>query len=793
MNNSPTTTNSRQTTFWDFIQGHKIEIPIIQRDYAQGRKGKEILRRNFLRDLKEALDKEELLMLDFVYGDTEEGVFHPLDGQQRLTTLWLLHWYISLKAGELRNMSNVLARFSYETRISSREFCNKLSEAGSFDDFLSRGYDGIVPYITSRTWFFSAWSQDPTIQSMLRMIGRANMDTEDKNATKDNETVDCLELLFASCDKSDFVRYWSLLTSESAPIAFYHQPLEDFGLSDDLYVKMNARGKQLTAFENFKADLIGYVNKRYPDLSDPSDGLPIKLDTTWTDLFWERKSEDNRIDEIYLAFLNRYFWGQVFNSKEMSDEEWRNDPSYKYLNEDRPNDYLGLDPYKYHSGSIPKEDIEDLIAVLDNYISYCTSHGDPDFSSPWDKESDNPFEWIPTYDKDNKVSSPTQIHRVVFFAICKYFKEGEGDPESLRRWMRVVWNLVSGLDENGDPQVRNITAVKATIKRLDSLKSHNVLASLSGQENANGSADLEGRWAEEINKARQIIDDHGQFRPYSGSARQDNGNRFTTWEDIIIDTERRDFYRGSIRCLFTNESGDIDWNDFDTKWSNAQAYFPKRIEDQSDAHMMRVLLSHFSAWDDAVGALWDHAILNNKPHAWRYILCSHAFANPVHRLLMGYDQVVSKSEPNLSQPDADINEINLWQLTQTDLLNAIFDKGALDLRMKNLHGHRALYARYHFDSGIILDDHMRDDFLRHDKDVSLEDKYKCGDSYLWGADIPFEYKGEHYVYDRKGIIYKMQTSDPSKREVRDLGNGQTEDVWKELIRKDDDAYELQDR
>ena len=34
-------------TFWSFIQKNKIEIPIIQRDYAQGRLGKEYLRQGF--------------------------------------------------------------------------------------------------------------------------------------------------------------------------------------------------------------------------------------------------------------------------------------------------------------------------------------------------------------------------------------------------------------------------------------------------------------------------------------------------------------------------------------------------------------------------------------------------------------------------------------------------------------------------------------------------------------------------------------------------------------------------
>ena len=49
---------ANKTTFWSFLKNNYIEIPIIQRDYAQGRLGKENLRKNFLGDLKRALDKE---------------------------------------------------------------------------------------------------------------------------------------------------------------------------------------------------------------------------------------------------------------------------------------------------------------------------------------------------------------------------------------------------------------------------------------------------------------------------------------------------------------------------------------------------------------------------------------------------------------------------------------------------------------------------------------------------------------------------------------------------------------
>ena len=77
----------------DLVQLKKIEIPIIQRDYAQGRKNNDVdrVRRRFLESLYKAVT-EKPIILDFVYGDIDkDGVMTPLDGQQRLTTLYLLH------------------------------------------------------------------------------------------------------------------------------------------------------------------------------------------------------------------------------------------------------------------------------------------------------------------------------------------------------------------------------------------------------------------------------------------------------------------------------------------------------------------------------------------------------------------------------------------------------------------------------------------------------------------------------------------------------------------------------
>ena len=93
MNNNPT---SEKLTFRELIHKHKVEIPIIQRDYAQGRDGKADIRTNFLNALLEVIN-DKYLELDFIYGSVKNSVLQPLDGQQRLTTLFLMHWFIALK------------------------------------------------------------------------------------------------------------------------------------------------------------------------------------------------------------------------------------------------------------------------------------------------------------------------------------------------------------------------------------------------------------------------------------------------------------------------------------------------------------------------------------------------------------------------------------------------------------------------------------------------------------------------------------------------------------------------
>lgn len=265
---------------------NEIVIPIIQRDYAQGRKSPKInkLRNDFLDEIFSTLDGEDkALELDFIYGFTRnsEGslpAFIPLDGQQRLTTLFLLHWYAAVKDKSIDEARPYLIRFTYETRHSSRVFCEKLVEF-NLDDF-----DALPSKIVqNEPWFFNHWINDPTISSMLVMLDSIHGKVEEYNLQDTN--------------------LWSILTEQNR-IGFYLLEMEKLGLPDELYIKMNSRGKELTDFEYFKSRFAEILPN--PELKSE---FKNKVDQVWSDLFWDVFKNEAYFDLAKLVddgFL-RYF------------------------------------------------------------------------------------------------------------------------------------------------------------------------------------------------------------------------------------------------------------------------------------------------------------------------------------------------------------------------------------------------------------------------------------------------------------------------------------------------------
>ena len=256
---------------------NEIEIPIIQRDYAQGRKSDAVsrVRERFLDTILDAVNDNRHLTLDFVYGeietdkDTKYSKLTPLDGQQRLTTLFLLHWYASKKENIADEDCDFLGKFTYYTRPSSRDFCMKL--VGYAPDFKSV----ISKEIINQSWFQYQWLNDPTINGMLVMIDAIH----DKFYTTSN--------------------LWQKLVVEQC-VTFYFLPITEMGLTDELYIKMNSRGKPLTPFEHFKAEFEGMIREYDIALSNK---INHNFDLDWTDMLFPYRGDNNIIDDEFMRYF----------------------------------------------------------------------------------------------------------------------------------------------------------------------------------------------------------------------------------------------------------------------------------------------------------------------------------------------------------------------------------------------------------------------------------------------------------------------------------------------------------
>ncbi|SDA73590.1 Protein of unknown function DUF262 [Pseudomonas sp. NFACC15-1] len=529
-------------TLFSSVDG--VEIPIIQRDYAQGRKQSTDVLDGFLTSLWDALNSEHEygLDLDFIYGTFEDGagrVLSLLDGQQRLTTLFLLHWYTAMCEGQLEDFrgrwtKGGRSRFTYATRPSSAEFFDALANAVIAPPADGKHWNGkLSAHLVDSNWFFLSWRSDPTVAA-------------------------CLTTLNSIAQKFGVTRglYARLVDEQQPKITFHFLDLERFGLTDDLYIKMNARGKPLTPFEHFKAWLVRSV------ASEPwARRFDLAMDQKWMDLFWRLASQKKGIaigqavDELYLRFMYVMAFFDSCNRIERAYGASRS--TIEWITKLRhARGYIPLRELEAQ-GAFNPSSAQVVSVVLDHFCDTASA-------------SD-----LKTLEKALAPNSDyldlIRLFCVVAWVDSPAAKSGSPELEIERsRWDRITSNLLA------NHRVDDVYIAILAVKGVQALASHvgNLYESLS--KAIEPPAGFSGEQAkEEVRKVGLIVED-------------------PTREASFIEAEAHPYLQGKIGFLLdfsTPSDGPLDLDAFARYSERARAVLDEGVRASTDHLLERALLS----------------------------------------------------------------------------------------------------------------------------------------------------------------------------------------------------------
>jgi len=609
----------------EFGNGAKIIVPSIQRDYIQPL-NKSIIY-GFLEVLVKAYANGETKDLNYLYGinDVEEN-FIPIDGQQRLTTLWLLHLYV---AARLRMRLNTT--IEYQTRDISGDFCKALSNNLGSINF---GNSKLSDEIKDANWFIGCWDESVTVKSML--IG-----------------LDVIHDIMRDV-KPDISDMWSNMNAgDDSSVKFaFHNPKD---LGKDIYVKMNSRGKSLTQFENLKAwldDKLKSLCKKYKHNHSFAlkfyNNWRVEIDNEWIDFFWRNRninavfSEEIDDSQLRLFYTIAYvIWAQK-DPKIRSRMNLNNEGEFdaeKILSRMR-NSIVDIPIYELNRLNVFNGEVFLFAArAINGLIKLEPLLNESLQANTEDEKCSRIYFWelpdIPlkfTYqlllsEKDEKIAYP----KMALAASLLYFASEDIDSEELLKWMRFSRNIVNNT-------------------RIDSENIHNVLSAFK-------------KWAKQLKRKGwgKFIEELQYHSSISKSqideekAKSDWLNHHPECAHYLHTLENHRFFLGRISFLITFIKGQkIDNPTEESSIFNGFAKLlfnlfdndgPNRNLNGSDLrlghrfHRAVLTLSEYHGYGVWHGANW---VLSNSKEDWKQYLEDFNCDNDGNPHNIGFTRLISK-------------------------------------------------------------------------------------------------------------------------------------------------------
>ena len=405
--------------FFELLTRYRVEIPCIQRHYVQGAdtpRARDV-RTNFIETLYSACTKGTPVPLHFIYGPVKDGVFTPVDGQQRLTTLWLLARYAAeLSSAEKKSaILPLLSRFSYVERPCADQFCRALTtQAMGWQPDIDPAES-----IPAQPWFQQEWKLDTTVESMLRMLSAIHGKLKSDVPEKIEKIWDCLQNQIT----------FQLLTGN---------------FPDDIYLKLNARGLHLTQWENFKGQFAGQLDEQSRSIWNE------KIEKLSDAFFAHAKTLP---DDAFFALAARLAVAQAHMQNRKCDDQIE-----KLANQTNWNAELPFVPFHEFTEILPETAARDEFAIhylqmVEQILPKNEEEETAQLPSPYWQDGRNLLQSV-FYPQNRK---ERELSTLLFF----YFAQNRTPaPEDFQKALRCMWNILENVSVNPQKPYAHIASFR---------------------------------------------------------------------------------------------------------------------------------------------------------------------------------------------------------------------------------------------------------------------------------------------------------------------------------------------
>lgn len=371
----------------------------------------------------------------YAYNDPEySGKYFLIDGQQRITTIYLLLLAVAIKVDktifEKYYFTNETLKLDYRVRDSAHSFLK------CFVRHILDGNDSKDETITNQHWYFYPYKIDLTIPSVIR-----NYNSITEYISKNKLGTDSFFKYI-----QNYIEFW-----------YFDTNMSDQG--EELYIYMNARGEQIQTNENLKADLLDTVSGEVA-----KNNWGIKWEE-WQDFFWQRKSSNENADISFNEFINCVA-GLEYYLLRLVDKKLPLKPLNKLLTLEKIEKYVNTLRYlENERGNF--ETLYGYSGWVDDYFKMIWAH--------LRKQNTRKTDWFADFRDKNKNDERNAM--VLVWPLFYYFRETDNpNPVTLFRLLRFFFVRHNNFNRSV-PTLKNtidLLLVNGVIDKMDNQLSEKV-------------------------------------------------------------------------------------------------------------------------------------------------------------------------------------------------------------------------------------------------------------------------------------------------------------------------------